>query len=389
MKKILAFLLSLSFLVIKPFAKSNEKTQDDNDNEVRVVADILDINDNSKQETTPYELNEENKVNLKDYADSTVNIIPLDEDLDSEKDLTISFVGDCTLGRDLTGSYTYSLPYYLEINNYDYSYFFKNVYEILSQDDLTIANLEGPLTDAQVRANKTFAFKGEQDYTNILTQGSVEAVNLANNHTLDYLDEGYNDTLEALSEAQINYFGNGIYEIIEQNGLKIGLAGIKGFDENTAKQEIVRAKSYFVENNVDIIIYNFHWGIEKDYKQNSVQERIARYAVDEGKANLVIGHHPHVLQGIEKYNGVYIVYSLGNFVFGGNKNPSDKYTMIFQITYHFINHTLDSSKINIIPTLISSVSSTNNYQPTIADEQTKELILTRINKNSTNFEYKE
>ena len=81
-----------------------------------------------------------------------------------------------------------------------------------------------------------------------------------------------------------------------------------------------------------IIIVNFHWGIEKQYTPDENQKALAHLAIDEG-ADLVIGHHPHVLEGIEKYNGKYICYSLGNFCFGANRNPKDKDTMIFQQTF--------------------------------------------------------
>lgn len=307
---------------------------------------------------------------------------------DSETEITISAVGDCTLGRDDRGSYTYSLPYYLEINGYDYSYFFRNVYDILSQDDLTIANLEGPLTDSTMRADKQFTFKGDPSYTNILTEGSVEAVNLANNHTMDFGKEGYEDTIQALENAHLSYFGNGVYDILDIQGIKVGLAGIKGFSESGAKAEIDQAKNYFLQNQVDLIIYNFHQGIEREYKQNQTQENIARYAIDYGNANLVIGHHPHVLQGIEKYHGVYIVYSLGNFVFGGNKNPSDKNTMIIQMHFTFQDQTLTETNLTLIPATLSSTMTTNNYQPTLADENTEQLILKRVLENSTNYEFK-
>ena len=361
MNEFILYLLSLSFLLNGTGHGVKDKNQLEEEQSSIIEEDVIrepDIHDEEEQ--------------LKDAEDHHTEI-------------TISAVGDCTLGRDDRGSYSYSLPYYLEINQYDYSYFFRGVYDILSQDDLTIANLEGTFTDSNTRADKQFAFKGDASYTNILTEGSVEAVNLANNHTMDYGTEGYEDTKVALDQAGISYFGNGIYEIMDVDGIKVGLAGIKGFGISDAKANIDAAKEYFSQNDVDLIIYNFRWGIEREYEQNSNQEEIARYAVDHGGANLVIGHHPHVLQGIEKYNGVYIVYSLGNFVFGGNKNPSDKYTMILQMTFSFEDQELTDAKINIIPATLSSTMSTNDYQPTVASSDTQELILRRVLDHSTNF----
>jgi poly-gamma-glutamate synthesis protein (capsule biosynthesis protein) len=297
------------------------------------------------------------------------------------KDIVISAVGDCTLGTDSNFGYTNSFTNVLDDNNRDFSYFFSGVYDILSQDDLTIANLETTFTTATVRKEKRFNFKGDYDYTNILKEGSVEAVNLANNHTYDYLEQGYNDTIEALKDANINYFGYENYSVVEAQGIKIGLAGITGWSETEAKKNTSAAIQYFRENDVDLIIISYHWGIEYEYEQNSIQKRIGEYAIDEG-ADLVLGHHPHVLQGIEEYNGKYIVYSLGNFVFGGNKNPSDKDTMIFQQTFHFEDGYLISSSINIIPCSLSGKSEINDYKPKILEGDEKSRVLEKIMANS-------
>lgn len=303
-----------------------------------------------------------------------------------KKEITISAVGDCTLGRDDNFDYVNSLPDVLKQNEHDYSYFFRGVKDVLESDDLTIANLEGPFTTNEQKRDKKFTFKGDLDYTNILLAGSVEAVNLANNHTYDYGERGYLDTLKALDEYNVPYFGYDNYLIEEIDDIKIGMAGVLGWTEEEAKKETDKAINYFKNNNVDLIIMTYHWGIEREDKQNSVQENIARYAISEG-ADLVLGHHPHVLQGIEYYEGKYIVYSLGNFVFGGNKNPSDKDTMIFQITYSYENNILKDTSINIIPCSLSSVQDKNDYQPTILEGEEKERVLNKIFKSSTNLEY--
>ena len=115
-----------------------------------------------------------------------------------KKEITISAVGDCTLGRDDNYDYVNSLPDVLKQNEHDYSYFFRGVKDVLESDDLTIANLEGTFTPYEQKRDKKFTFKGDLDYPNILLAGSVEAVNLANNHTYDYGERGYLDTLKAL-----------------------------------------------------------------------------------------------------------------------------------------------------------------------------------------------
>lgn len=304
------------------------------------------------------------------------------------KEITISAVGDCTLGRDDKYDYPNSLPYVLEQNNHDYSYFFSGVQSVLENDDLTIANLEGPFTTFDQKRDKKFTFKGDLDYPNILIEGSVEAVNLANNHTYDYQERGYLDTLEALDNFNVPYFGYDNYLIEEIDGIKIGMAGILGWTEEEAKSETDKAIKYLKDNDVDLIIMTYHWGIERKDKQNSTQENIAHYAITKGAA-LVLGHHPHVLQGIECYEGKYIVYSLGNFVFGGNKNPSDKDTMIFQITYSYLDSELKDTTINIIPCSLSSVNDKNDYQPKILEGEEKNRVLNKILKSSINLEYRD
>lgn len=306
-----------------------------------------------------------------------------------EKDITISAIGDCTLGTDTHFGYSGSFTDVFENNNRDFNYFFREVSEVLAKDDLTIANLETPLTDAgeEYRVEKKFNFKGDADYTNILIEGSIEIVNLANNHTYDYGEKGYNDTINNLENASFPYFGYENYTIMEIEGIKIGLAGVTGWNEEYAKKDTQEAINYFQEKGTDLIIMTYHWGIEREYTQNEIQENIARYAIDNG-ADLVLGHHPHVLQGIECYNGKYIVYSLGNFVFGGNKNPKDKDTMIFQETFHYENGILKSTSIEIIPCSLSGRTDLNNYQPIILEGEEQKRVLKKVLSNSTNLEKK-
>jgi len=104
----------------------------------------------------------------------------------------------------------------------------------------------------------------------------------------------------------------------------------------------------------------------------------------------VVGHHPHVLQGIEKYNGKYIVYSLANFCFGGNSNPSDKDTMIFQQTFTIQNQEVEKDdNIQIIPCSVSSESGYNNYQPTPAEGEEKDRIQEKIDQLSSGLQSQE
>lgn len=135
------------------------------------------------------------------------------------------------------------------------------------------------------------------------------------------------------------------------------------------------------EKNPDLLIVSFHWGIERTSKITASQSKLGRIAIEEGGADLVLGHHPHVLQPLEKYKDAYIVYSLGNFCFGGNTNPPDKDTMIYQQTFTFHNDKLvPDDNVKIIPCSVSSSSKINNYQPTPSTGSEKKRILNKINR---------
>lgn len=299
--------------------------------------------------------------------------------------ITVSSMGDCTLGTDENFNPSTSFNAYYAAQGPDY--FFKNVRSILEEDHLSVINLEGTFTDSEQRQEKTFAFKADPEYVSILTGSSIEAANLANNHSRDYGEESYQDTLETLEKAGIAAFGNDQVDILEVNGVKVGLTGIYELAEHLdKKEEVQRNIASLREAGAQIIIVNFHWGIEKEYLPNETQQTLAHLAIDEG-ADLVIGHHPHVLQGIERYKGKYIAYSLGNFSFGGNSNPSDKDTIIFQQTFSVRDGKAETNDdINIIPCSISSASGYNDYCPTPLDGSEKERVLEKLNKYSANFE---
>lgn len=314
----------------------------------------------------------------------TTNANEETEPIVNKESITISFTGDCTLGTYLE-SQNRAFEVLFE-EQQDYAYYFKNVKEIFENDDYTVVNLEGPLTDSNnIPEQKPFIFKGRKDYINILTSGGVEAANLSNNHIRDYGTEGYTDTINVLKDNNIAYFDNTNFHIEEINDIKFGFAGFKAFNLYT-KNEIDNALEYFKENNVDIKIIILHGGIEYDYDFDSTKQELAHYAIDNG-ADLVVGHHPHILQGVEEYNNKYILYSLGNFCYGGHSNPSDKQSMIAQVTFNFEDNNYIDSNLKLIPVSISSVDYKNNFQPTVLEGEEKEKVFKLINDHSKNFNY--
>lgn len=303
--------------------------------------------------------------------------------------LTVSTAGDCTLGSDEDFDQESSFDTMYD-NVGDPSYFFRNVKSIFENDDLTIVNLEGPLTSSEDLQEKEFSFKGRPEYTQILTAGSVEAVNLANNHSYDYGEQGYQDTIQNVENAGITSFGYERTALLDVKGVKVGLAGIYVLNDGLEREfQLKEHIASLKEQGAQLVIVSFHWGSEKENYPDDIQTSLAHTAVDSG-ADLVVGHHPHVLQGIEKYNGKYIVYSLANFCFGGNSNPSDKDTMIFQQTFTIQNQEVEKDdNIQIIPCSVSSESGYNNYQPTPSEGEEKDRIQEKIDQFSSGLQSQE
>ena len=296
--------------------------------------------------------------------------------------LTVSVIGDCTLGTDEEFDYDTSLNAYYDNNGADY--FFANVRDLFAADDLTVANFEGTLTDSEEREDKQFAFKAPASYADILTAGSVEAVNTANNHSHDYGEQSFKDTITALDAANIIHFGYDETAVTEVKGVKVGLIGIYELNDHLGREEQLKKNIQEVKKDgAELVIVIFHWGNEKEEVPDENQKTLGHMAIDLG-ADLVCGHHPHVLQGIENYKGKNIVYSLGNFCFGGNAYPSDMDTMIFQQTFTIDQNGVKNDNVtNIIPCSISSDSDYNNYQPTPAQGEEATRILNKIQERSS------
>lgn len=306
-------------------------------------------------------------------------------DEDSVCEITISAVGDCTFGIEAArGSYAGSFNDYYD--RYGSSYFFENVKHIFAESDLAIANLEGPLTESNNIDKKEYNYKGHKEYTDALVDGYIDVVNLENNHTFDYGRNGYNDTTAALDDANIGYFGNGTVYITDIKGVKIGLISSMGTDP--AQYRLNKIKSsldYLDKCNVDIKIITFHWGTMLEPVADSRQKTIARFAIDNG-ADLVIGHHPHILQGVEEYNGGYIAYSLGNFIFDMGVRTEDRAeSMILKYKFYVKGKEIVDKKAELIPTYVTSSfdRGVNDYKPVILEGEDKARVLEKIRTRSS------
>ncbi len=266
----------------------------------------------------------------------------------------VSFIGDVTLCSDARGGH--SARSFNNVVNGDMNYCFQNCAGILAEDDLTIANLEGAVTTRTSHKSKQFVFKMPPENLQMLNNASIEAVNLANNHSMDFFESGYQDTKDNLDEYGIVWSDQETSATYRVGNYLIGMFGICDWDNaNSAYRRIEELK----EQGCNIIIATCHWGTEATYKPNSKQIYLGHALIDHG-VDIVIGGHPHRLQPFEKYNGKWIAYSISNFCFGGNLGLSDPDTIILQCKFVMDPQTGNciDYRLNVIP--YSQTSSAGN-----------------------------
>jgi poly-gamma-glutamate synthesis protein (capsule biosynthesis protein) len=285
--------------------------------------------------------------------------------------------GDVMLGRDLNSEKIYP---------------FQNLEGILKSADIVICNLEAPFTLKDKKLPKEISFKANPENADYLKRAGFDVVNLANNHAMDYQAEGLIDTLEILDKSGIAYCGAGInienareIKFIEQNGIKFAFLGYTStYPESMyasskkagvayVKEEWIREDVKKAKNLADIVVVSLHSGVEKNYSPTEKQKKLARLAIDSG-ANIVLGPHPHVLEGIEKYHDGLIAYSLGNFVFG-TKGSAIKESALLEIE-------VSANKIENYNFIPLDVSDGYRHQPKVAEGKTKNAILRNIKKYS-------
>ena len=294
-------------------------------------------------------------------------------------DFTVTFTGDVMIASYKNQTTAGSFNEYAA--NREPTYFLEKVYPIFAEDDFTVVNLENVLTDSALKEvakdhNPAYWYRSKTSNTNILTSSSVECVSLANNHYGDYGNQGRKDTVAAVENAGLLYGHNDKTFYIEKNGYKIAVICHGLWGEWQADAIISRIKEAETQSDFQVVFY--HGGKERIHSPEEWKIRASRKLVDNG-ADLVVGNHPHVLQPMENYNGVDIIYSMGNFCFGGSKRPENR-TIIYQFTL-----TIDEDKnivnksAEVIPCYVYT-GDINNYQPTpIEDEVVKQKVLDFMN----------
>lgn len=279
----------------------------------------------------------------------------------------LSFAGDCTFGDNFDSETDYGT--FCKVVKENYAYPLANVRDIFQNDDYSFVNLECALTESDPTEEEMeelkenlFRFRGPMAYTQILVEGGVEFASCANNHSKDYGLQGLYDTWKALDEAELDYasFGKSCV-VTTDRGLTIGVFAVFF---NTTQAAVESQVKYLRNQGAELIVMSVHWGDEGSYSPNEKQQSMGHMAIDAG-VDIVYGHHSHTLQRIEPYNGGIIYYSLGNFSFGGNRNPKDSDTAIIQQeVLRYEDGTVVLGDLKVIPCSVSSAQTWNNYQPT-------------------------
>lgn len=316
-------------------------------------------------------------------------------------ELTVLVSGDVTLG--------YHYEEYVTEKKKDLGWGFEKVGALTKKADLFVVNLECPFTDRGEKIAKNFNFRAKPELVAALLAGGVDVASLANNHMIDYGPEGLFDTINTLDTQGIVHFGAArtLSEarrpaIVEKNGVKIAFLGyfflgdrnieppaviatdaqpgVAGhFSDTKALIAMVDADVKAAKALADHVIPFFHWGRESKGQPEPYQVEVGHAAIESG-ASMVLGSHPHVLQGIEVYKGAPIVYSLGNFVFGGNWDPKDKKTALVELKVS----KSAIKEVKVIPAYSDAFPEVP-VQPYLAEGEKADAVLQHLAKLSKGF----
>lgn len=295
--------------------------------------------------------------------------------------VTLTFSGDAVLGSD-RGHHKHPLSFDNVIKEKGFGWPFSRVLPLFQSDDLSIVNLEGVLqNDERGFQKRQHNFRGDTAYTAILQAGHVEKVNLANNHHIDYGKSGRESTKKALAAAGVAYSGYGELYVYEKEGVKIGFGGIRETTYKQKKDQLKKDIDRLKEMGAHYIVYAMHFGNEYQARHNELQQKMAHEAIDLG-ANLIIGHHPHVVQGMEVYKHGLIFYSLGNFIFGGNRDLTTFDGLLVQTALHFDGTAFLGLDARLHPILTSGDAPKNDFAPLPAAGEDLERILSKIQQDT-------
>jgi poly-gamma-glutamate synthesis protein (capsule biosynthesis protein) len=302
------------------------------------------------------------------------------------EEIVLNAVGDIMLAG--SGAPTYA--------RVGYGYPFAATRHHLQQGDLAIGNLEAPLTSrGQEFRDKRFRFRADPAAATALREAGFTVLTLANNHILDYGYDGLQDTTDLLDRNGILHAGAG--ETLEA-ARRAAIFTVKGKQLAFLAYSLTLPKEFYASGSrpgtapgypsfftddiakarqtADYVIVSFHWGTERAEQPHSRQIAAAHRAIDAG-ADVVLGHHPHVLQGIERYKDGVILYSLGNFAFG-SLSPSSRQSVIARITLEEGVRDVEFIPLNV-------QNSTVRFQPRVMAPPGGDAVIAHLNRISAHL----
>ena len=300
----------------------------------------------------------------------------------SAETITLSFVGDCSIG-ELAGTAKSTGSYSSTVDEKGLDWPFSLVREYLEADDFTFANSEVIFTTRNRHTDKKTNLKSAPEYARVYLHSGVDAVNTANNHAMDFFAEGYADTLNTLDTYGIPHFGTlypdtkraqdrlGIYDV---KGVRIGAVGFSYPQDSDLKKITQRIQLLRQEEGCDLVIVSIHWGREIQSTPQNWQFTYARKIIDAG-ADVIWGHHPHILQQVQFYRGKPIFYSTGNFTFG-SMSKVDPDTGIFQLRYQLTEAGPVLENFTVIPCRTQGKGDFRPYP--LTDPAEKEAMLKKL-----------
>ena len=310
-------------------------------------------------------------------------------------EVVLSFTGDCTLGTwPEASTKTNFNAVYEEAGGGTYP--FDLVKSLFANDDYTYINLETTLTTAtnRLQKNTNYNFKGDPEWAQTMIAASyIDGCNLSNNHSYDYKRTGYDETMSSLKAANVDVGSQRDVIVRKVGDVEIVLLGANYittsynpedvFGNELTDLMIQQIKTYKRPDN--IVIVNCHWGLERRNDANGDQAQPAHKMIDAG-ADMIIGHHPHTIQGVELYNGKYIFYSLGNFSFGGKGSTDEVNRICFIARPRFALREGSAvvTGVTVLPCYTTSAEklSVNNYQPTLVFGEDASGIINTLEKSS-------
>ena len=308
--------------------------------------------------------------------------------LAEERVITLTCLGDTLFGsNEKVSGQEYAFQRYIE--RFGPAYPYEKLQALIGKDDITLANLENVFNEDAAPSKSRYDFRGPLSYAALLPANSIEVVNLANNHSGDYGAAGYASTIKALEEHGVKYSGStalGMHTAIwEDHGIKIGFVGVIPLHYKDHNKEVAQQFEQLKQAGCQVIVASVHAGMEYRPTHGSMQERYGNILRSLG-AHIVIGHHPHVPQGVSVAKGVTHMYSLGNGAFGGNTGVDEKLhnisSIVAQFALHFKDGQYQGHQLTIWPIHISGASPENNYQPVLVNGDAAQAIMRQLQKDS-------